>query len=79
MKDNCKKQQKKNKQGQKGARGTEAIVKRVRAKWFCCAFKLGFLQLICKASLIFKSNLELAWSINLKLRELWVKAYCAGV
>ena len=27
MKDNCKKQQKENKQGQKGARGTEAIVK----------------------------------------------------
>ena len=30
----------------------------VRAKWFCCAFKLGFVQLISKASLIFKSNLE---------------------
>ena len=26
----------------------------VRAKWFCCAFKLGFLQLLCKASLMFK-------------------------
>ena len=39
---------------------------RVRAKWFCCAFKLGFLQFICKASLIFKSNLELALSIILK-------------
>ena len=47
---------------------------RVRAKWFCCAFKLGFLQLICKASLIFKSNLELAFSIinyQLKERELY--------
>ena len=44
---------------------------RVRAKWFCCAFKLGFLQLICKASLIFKSNLELALSIILKQRELY--------
>ena len=33
------------------------------AKWFCYAFKLGFLHLICKASLIFKSNLELALSI----------------
>ena len=32
----------------------------VRAKWFFCAFKLGFVQLICKTSLIFKSNLELA-------------------
>ena len=31
----------------------------VRAKLFCCAFQLGFLQLI------FKSNLELALSINL--------------
>ena len=27
---------------------------RVRDKWFCCAFKLGFLQLICKASLVCK-------------------------
>ena len=34
--------------------------KRVRAKWFCCAFKLSFPQLICKVSLIFKSNLKLA-------------------
>ena len=24
----------------------------VRAKWFCCAFKLGFLQLIFKVSQI---------------------------
>ena len=37
----------------------------VRAKWFCCAFKLGFVQVICKASLIFKSNLEkLWWSVD---------------
>ena len=43
----------------------------VRAKWFCCAFKLGFVQLICKVSLIFKSNLELALSIILKERELY--------
>ena len=41
----------------------------VRAKWFCCTFKLGFVQLICKASLIFNSsNLELALSIILKER-----------
>ena len=32
--------------------------------------KLGFPQLICKASLIFKLNLELALSIILKEREL---------
>ena len=40
--------------------------KRMRAKWFRCAFKLDFLQLICKAFLIFKSNLELAVSIIIK-------------
>ena len=43
----------------------------VRAKWFCCAFKLGFVQLICNAPLIFKSNLELVLSIILKERELY--------
>ena len=49
----------------------------VRAKWFCCAFKLGFLQLICKAFLIFKSNLELALSIILKERELYESKHVA--
>ena len=44
---------------------------RMSAKWFCCAFKLDFIQLICKAPLIFKSNLELALSIILKQRELY--------
>ena len=44
---------------------------RVRAKWFCCAFKLVFLQLICKASLIFKPNLELPLSIIIIERELY--------
>ena len=34
-------------------------------------FKLGLIQLIRKASLIFKSNLELALSIILKERELY--------
>ena len=43
---------------------------RARGKWFCCAFELGFFQSICKASLIFKSNLELALSIILKQRQL---------
>ena len=53
---------------------------RVRAKWFCCAFNLGFLQLICKTSLTFKSNLELALFIILKQREfLWDKACCGWV
>ena len=34
MKENCKKQQKKNKRRQKGARGTEAIVKGLELKDF---------------------------------------------
>ena len=71
MKEKCKKQQKKNKQRQKGAMGTEAIVKGWELNDFAVhlSFHLGFLQLICKASLIFKSNLELALSIVLKQRE----------
>ena len=44
---------------------------RVRAKLFCCAFKLGFLQLISKVSLIFKLDLGLPLSIILKQRELY--------
>ena len=55
----------------KEQQGGASYSERVRAKWFYCAFKLGFLQLICKASLIFKSNLELALSIILKERELY--------
>ena len=51
--------------------GNRSYSERVRAKWFCCAFKLGFLQLICKAFFIFKLNLELALSIILKQRELY--------
>ena len=63
MKENCKKQQRKNRPGQKGVSGTEPIVK---------GWELNdFLQLVCKASLIFKSNLELALSIILKQRELY--------
>ena len=53
-------------------KGDKSYSEIVRAKWFCCAFKLGFLQLICKASLIFKSNLELALLIILKERELYM-------
>ena len=50
-------QKKKKKKRQERTRGDRSYSERVR---FCYAFKLGFLQLICKASLIFKSNLELA-------------------
>ena len=61
----------KKKQRQERTRGDRSYSKRVRAKWFCCAFILGFLQLLYKASLVFKSNLELALSIILKQRELY--------
>ena len=53
------------------SKGSRCYSGSVRAKWFCCAFTLGFLQLICKASLIFKSNLELVLSVVLKQRELY--------
>ena len=74
-KKNKKKNENKNKQtnkikDRKKQEGTEAIVNDC-AKWFCCAFKLGFLQLICKYSLICKTNFELALSIILKQRELY--------
>ena len=42
----------------KEQRGGVSYSESVRAKWFCCAFNLGFLKLISKASLMFKSNLE---------------------
>ena len=44
-------------------RGGASYSESVRAIWFCYTFKLGFVKLICKAFLIFKSNLELAFSI----------------
>ena len=66
-----------NKERQKRARGDRSYNERARAKSICCAFKLGFLQLICKASLIFKSNLEWALSIILKQRELYESKHVA--
>ena len=60
----------KKKKKKKRNKGDRSYSERVRDKWFCWAFKSGFLQLICKASLIFKSNLELALSIILKEKEL---------
>ena len=55
------------------SKGNRGYSERVNAKWFCYTFKLGFLELICKAFLSFKSNLELASSITLKKRIIWVK------
>ena len=81
MKEKCiKKKNKKNpqkKQRQERTSGDRSYSERVRAKLFYCAFKLGFLRLICKASVIFKSNLELALSIILKQRELYESKHVA--
>ena len=71
-----KKQTNKDRKGQGGG-GGRSYSEKVRAKWFWCAFNLGFLQLICKASLSFKSNLELALPITLKQRELYEPKHVA--
>ena len=59
------------------SKGNRSYSERVRAKWFCCAFKLRFLQLISKATLIFKPNLDLALSIILKQREIHESKHAA--
>ena len=71
MKENCEKTTKEKQTKAERSKGNRSYNENVRAKWFCCAFKLGFLQSICKASLIFKLNLELALSVILKQRELY--------
>ena len=63
MKENKKKTTKERQTKAEGSNVNRSYSEWVRAKWFCCAFKLGFLQIILKVSLIFKSNLELALSI----------------
>ena len=42
-------------------------------------FKLGLVQLMCKASLMFKSNLEFKRKLKLKERIMPVKPCCDGV
>ena len=64
------KKKNKNKDRKKESSGAN-YCESLRAKWFCCAFNSGFVQLISRAFLIFKSNLELALLINLKERELY--------
>ena len=66
-----------NKTKTKKNKGDQRYSEIVRTKWFCCEFKLGFLQLISKASLIFNPNLELALSIILKERELYESKHVA--
>ena len=76
MKEKSKYKKKKKTEKNKGI-GGRSYRESVRAKLFCCAFKLGFLQLICKASLIFKLNLELDLYIILKQRELYESRHVA--
>ena len=45
-------QKKKKKTKTERNKGNRNYSERVRGTWFCCAFKLGFLQLMYKASLI---------------------------
>ena len=71
MKENCKKTTKGKQTKAERSKGNRNYIESVRAKSLRCAFELGFLQVICKASLILKSNLELALSIFLKQRELY--------
>ena len=49
---------------------------KVRAKWFWCAFNLGFLQLICKDSLSFSVSFTNFFEAK---RIIWAKACCCGL
>ena len=71
MKEKCKKTTTEKQANTERSKGNRSCSERVRANWFFCTFKLSFLQLIYKASLIFKSYLVLALSIVLKQRELY--------
>ena len=66
QKKNTKKQTSKQAKKTENKKGDKSYSEWVRAKRYCCALNLGFLQLICKASLICKSNLELALSIIIR-------------
>ena len=54
LKRNIEKSTQTNTQKPKRTRGDRSYSEKLGAKWFCCSFKLGFLQLIGKAFLIFK-------------------------
>ena len=53
------------------SKGIRSYSEIVSAKFFCCSFKLDFLQVICKDSLISKLNLELGLSNVFKQREVY--------
>ena len=76
MSDRWKRKGKKDKKKQMGG---ASYSESVRTKWFCCRFKFDFVQLMYKASLIFKANLELPLPIILKVGELHESKQCGGV
>ena len=67
-----------NKERQKRARGDRSYTERVRAKSICCAFKLGFLQLICKASLIFEVEYRVSFINYVKTKRIILVKACCG-
>ena len=67
-----------NKERQKRARGDRSYNERVRAKSICCAFKLGFLQLICKASLIFEVEYRVSFINYVKTKRIILVKACCG-
>ena len=75
---NTNKQTKKKTKTEKN-KGDKNYKERLGVKSYCCVFKSGFPQLTCKASLIFKSNLELVYQLFKRKRIIQVKACYYGV
>ena len=63
----------------KKQRGGVSYSESVRAKWFHCTFKFGFVQLICKVFLIFQSNLEFRFIHYFKRKRIMQIKACGGV
>ena len=59
-----------NKQRQKTTRGDRSYSENVIARSFCCAFKVGFLQLICKISNLEKSKVKVSFIIYFKTKRI---------
>ena len=75
IKENGKKTAKEKQTKAERSKESRSYTESVRGKWFCCASKLGFFSLICKASLSLKSNLDLALSIKPFLIDKVIKKY----
>ena len=69
----------KKKQRQKITMGDRRYSERVRPKWFCCAFKLAFLQLLCKASLFFRPISSYLYQLSFNLIQDGFLQGCSGI